>query len=106
MINPVGNKGPDDVVRPGGTEEASAAKKSVAVQGEQKKVVKVEAAQGDKVELSTFARDIQAIRERLGDQAAERAAQVEALRKAIEQGTYQMDTKAVAQKMYDSGMKG
>ena len=106
MINPVGNKGPEDVVRPGAVEDAAAAKKSVSVQGEQKKVVKVEPVQGDKVELSTFARDIQAIRERLGDQAAERAAQVEALRKSIEQGTYQMDTKAVAQKMYDSGMKG
>lgn len=106
MINPIGNKGPDEVVRPGAAEEAAAAKKPVSVQGGQKKVMKVEAAQGDKVELSTFARDIQFIREHLGDQAADRAAQVEALRKSVEQGTYQMDTKAVAQKMYDSGMKG
>jgi flagellar biosynthesis anti-sigma factor FlgM len=106
MINPIGNKGPDEVVRPGAAEEAAAAKKPVSIQGGQKKVMKVEAAQGDKVELSTFARDIQMIREHLGDQAADRAAQVEILRKSVEQGTYQMDTKAVAQKMYDSGMKG
>ena len=105
MINPVGNKGPEDV-RPGATEEAVAAKKSVSVQGGHEKPSPAKPVEGDKVELSTFARDIQAIRERLGDQAAERAAQVEALRKSIEQGTYQMDTKAVAQKMYDSGMKG
>ena len=36
MINPVGNKGPEDVVRPGAVEDAAAAKKSVSVQGEQK----------------------------------------------------------------------
>lgn len=106
MINPVGNKGPDEVVRPGGTEEAAAAKKSASAQGDQKKTSSVAPAEGDKVELSTFARDIQAIRQRLGDQAAERAAQVEALRKSIEQGTYQADTKVVAQKMYDSGLQG
>ena len=106
MINPIGNKGPEDVVRPGGTEEAATAQKSAAVRGDQKKVVGGEPAKGDKVELSSFARDIQSLRQRLGDQAAERAAQVEALRKSIEQGTYQMDNRAVAQKMYDKGMKG
>lgn len=106
MINPVGNKGPEDVVRPGTAEEAAAAKKSVSVQGEKRAPTPAKPVEGDKVELSTFARDIQAIRERLGDQAAERAAQVESLRKSVEQGTYQIDTKMVAQRMYDSGMKG
>lgn len=106
MINPIGNKGSDEVVRAGGTDEAATAQKSASVRGDQKKIAALEPVKGDKVELSSFARDMQAIRQRLGDQAAERAAQVEALRQSIEQGTYQMDNRAVAQKMYDSGMKG
>ncbi|MBK8575195.1 MAG: flagellar biosynthesis anti-sigma factor FlgM [Elusimicrobia bacterium] len=106
MINPIGNKGPDEVVRPEVAEEAAAAKKSVSVQGGQKNAIERAPAEGDKVELSSFARDIQAIRQRLGDQAAERAAQVEALRVKIEQGTYQPDTKVVAQKMFEIGITG
>lgn len=105
MINPVGNKGPDESVRPGVTEEAAAAKKAASVQGEQKTPPKP-TTQGDKVELSDFAREMQMIRARLGDQAAERAAKVEALRQKVEEGTYQEDTKEVAQRMYDSGVQG
>jgi flagellar biosynthesis anti-sigma factor FlgM len=106
MINPIGNKGPDEVVRPGVTEEAAAAKKSVSIAESQNKTKITTPAEGDKVELSPMARDIQSIRERLGDHAAERAAHVEALRLKIEQGTYDADTKAVARKMYDSGIAG
>ncbi len=105
MINPIGNKGPDEPLLSKRSEEAAAAKKTASTQGDQK-TQESESPKGDKVELSSLARDMQAIRARLGDEEAARAARVEALRKQVEDGTYSVDTKALAQKMYDSGLKG
>ena len=105
MINPIGIKGSDEPIRPGGPEESSAAKKTAPVQGIPK-IKEVEADKGDKVEISALARDVQTIRANLGAKEADRVAHVEALRGKIAEGTYAVDTSSLAQKMFFNGPKG
>jgi flagellar biosynthesis anti-sigma factor FlgM len=105
MINPIGIKGSDEPIRPGGPEESSAAKKTAPVQAVQK-VKEVEAEKGDKVEISALARDVQTIRANIGAKEADRVAHVEALRSKIAEGTYAVDTTSLAQKMFFNGPKG
>lgn len=53
----------------------------------------------DGVELSRAAQEILQLREQLGQLPALRAERVQALRAAVQQGTYQPDSRAVAEKL-------
>lgn len=103
MINSIGTNGPEQPLRPELSEEAAAAKKAASVQGSKENK---EAAQDkrDRVELSAMAKDIQSIRDNAANQDAARAAHVDALRKKVENGTYQVNTMMLAQKMYTIGI--
>ncbi|MBK8872047.1 MAG: flagellar biosynthesis anti-sigma factor FlgM [Elusimicrobia bacterium] len=103
MINSVGNKGPDEPLRPELSEEAAAAKKAASVQGS-KEDKESSLDKRDRVELSAMAKDIQSIRDNVANQDAARAAHVDALRKKVENGSYQVNTMMLAQKMYTIGI--
>jgi len=103
MINSVGNKGPEEPLRPELSEEAAAAKKAASVQGS-KENKEAELDKRDRVELSALAKDVQSIRDNAANQDAARAAHVDALRSKIEEGTYQVNTMMLAQKMYTIGL--
>jgi anti-sigma28 factor (negative regulator of flagellin synthesis) len=101
MINPIGNKGSDEVVRPGGTTRNPPRHKKSGLRSRvQKDQAALEPEKGDKVEISSFARDMQAIRAPGGSGRRTRRPSGGPSQSKIEQGTYHMDTRAVAQKMF------
>ena len=107
MINPIGNKGPEELERPGVSEEAAEANKAEAAKNNQKTPPTPPPDQGDKVELSELAKDVKTIRENMSSQEKSRAELVDMLRKKIEDGTYQVNSMALAQKIYvAAGLQG
>ncbi|MFH1215937.1 MAG: flagellar biosynthesis anti-sigma factor FlgM [Pseudomonadota bacterium] len=55
----------------------------------------------DKVELSNSSRDVQKMREILGQTPAMRMEMIEALKKQINEGTYHVDARDIADRMLD-----
>jgi hypothetical protein len=74
--------------------------------GIKKRSLELNPFKGDKVELSSFARDIQSIRSAWGIRPLNAPLKWRPCGNPSNKGPIRWTTEAVAKKMYDSGMKG